>query len=300
MSARLQVAAADGTRVHSKRLGRMREVLHGAPKAALAIVLLTLLVALFGNFFLPHSPTKVDPANASMPPAFVSGGDWSHVLGTDRIGRDVFSRIVAGTRPSMAVAAVSVLLAGGIGTTLGLIAGYRGGWVDALIMRVVDGTLAFPAILLALILAVLVGPSFTVVVTVITFIAWANYARLVRGETAVLKQADFVSLAIVAGASGRYIVLRHILPMVFNSIVVVSTLQIGWTILVEGSLSFLGAGMPPPNPSWGGMVADGRAYLETNWWLSTFPGLAIVLVVLAFNLFGDWLRDVLDPQLRQL
>jgi peptide/nickel transport system permease protein len=167
-------------------------------------------------------------------------------------------------------------------------------------MRIVDGTLAFPAILLALILAVVVGPSFTVVVLVITFIAWANYARLVRGETLALKQADFVSLARVAGASDRYIIMRHILPMVLNSVVVLSTLQVGWAVLVEGSLSFLGAGIPPPNPTWGGMVSDGRAHIETTWWISAFPGLAIMLVVLAFNMFGDWLRDALDPKLRQL
>jgi peptide/nickel transport system permease protein len=187
-----------------------------------------------------------------------------------------------------------------VGTSLGLLAGYRGGWVDALIMRSVDVMLAFPSILMALILAVTVGPSFWMVVVVLGFILWARYARLVRGEVLAWKQRDFVALARMAGCSALRILLKHLFPNVVNSVVVLSTLQIGWTIVVEASLSFLGAGIPPPAPTWGGMVAEGRKYIDTLWWVSVFPGIAIMLVVLSFNMFGDWLRDMLDPKLRQL
>ena len=205
-----------------------------------------------------------------------------------------------GTRISLSVAALSILLGGVVGTSLGLLAGYRGGWVDALIMRMVDLSLAFPSILLALIFAVTVGASFWVVVAVLGFILWARYARLVRGEVLTWKQPDFVALARMAGCSSLRIIATHLLPNVANSLVVLSTLQVGWAIVVEASLSFLGAGIPAPAPTWGGMVAEGRKYVETLWWVSVFPGAAIMLVVLSFNLFGDWLRDILDPKLRQL
>ena len=200
----------------------------------------------------------------------------------------------------MAVAGASIALGGGLGTALGLVAGYRGGWVDALIMRLVDSTLAVPSILLALVLAITMGPSFWIVVVVIAFTVWARYARLVRGEALSLKERDFVALARVSGASSLNIMLRHIMPNLMSSVIVLSTLQVGWAILVEASLSFLGAGIPPPTPTWGGMVAEGRNYIETLWWITMCPGIAIMLVVLAFNLFGDWLRDVLDPKLRNL
>jgi len=194
----------------------------------------------------------------------------------------------------------SIAVGGLVGTILGVIAGYMGGWLEALIMRIVDATLAFPSILLALVLAITVGPSFLVVVVVLAFIIWARYARLIRGEVLSWKQRDFVTLARAAGASGPYIMVRHILPNVMSSIVVLTTLQIGWAILLEGSLSFLGAGIPPPTPSWGGMVAEGRTFVTTDWWISALPGCAIMLVVLSFNQFGDWLRDALDPRLQQI
>ena len=286
--------------------GRLRGV-HGvllafrsAPKIPTFIVALTIILAIFGDLITPHPPLAVNPREGETPPAFVSGGTWKYVLGTDRKGRDVLSRIMVGSRTSLAVAAAALLVAGTIGTTLGLISGYRGGWLDALIMRLVDTTLAFPSILLALVLAVTVGPGFNVVVLVLSLIVWGRYARLVRSETLSLRERDYVSLARVAGAPRHYIITRHILPMLMNSIVVLSTLQVGSAILVEASLSFLGAGIPPPTPTWGGMVTEGRNFIETFWWISLFPGIAILLVVLAFNLFGDWLRDALDPQLRQL
>ncbi len=283
--------------------------LKGAPKIPVAIVVLTAFMAIFADVITPHPPRSINPRESATPPVFsirsslpyfYKSGTADHILGTDRKGRDIFSRLIWGTRVSMAVAGASIALGGGLGTALGLVAGYRGGWVDALIMRLVDSTLAVPSILLALVLAITMGPSFWIVVVVIAFTVWARYARLVRGEALSLKERDFVALARVSGASSLNIMLRHIMPNLMSSVIVLSTLQVGWAILVEASLSFLGAGIPPPTPTWGGMVAEGRNYIETLWWITMCPGIAIMLVVLAFNLFGDWLRDVLDPKLRNL
>jgi peptide/nickel transport system permease protein len=278
------------------RVGRGLSALRGAPKIPTVIVLISLATAVGGPLIAPHSAIDPDLANVRKPPALLENGSLRYLLGTDWQGRDVLSRIIVGTRVSLAVAAMCILIGGLTGSVLGLLAGYRSGWIDALIMRTVDVSLAFPSILLALILAVTVGPSFWVVVTVLVFLIWARYARLVRGEVLSWKQRDFVALARVAGASSTRIVLVHILPNVANSILVLSTLQVGWAILVEASLSFLGAGVPPPTPTWGGMISDGRNYVDTLWWISVFPGFAVVLVVLSFNLLGDWLRDVLDPK----
>jgi len=275
-------------------------VLKRAPKLPTAIVLLTLVVAIFAPALAPHSAVDADLRARGRPPVFIEEGSREYLLGTDRQGRDILSRIIVGTRISLSVAALSILVGGGVGTALGLLAGYRGGWVDALIMRTVDLTLAFPSILLALIFAVTVGASFWVVVAVLGFILWARYARLVRGEVLAWKQLDFVALARMAGCSSLRIIISHLLPNVSNSVVVLSTLQVGWAIVVEASLSFLGAGIPPPAPTWGGMVAEGRKYVDTLWWVSVCPGIAIMLVVLSFNMVGDWLRDILDPKLRQL
>jgi peptide/nickel transport system permease protein len=278
------------------RVGGGLSALRSAPKIPAVIVLISVVTAIGGPLIAPHSAIDPDLANARRPPAMLENGSIRHVLGTDWQGRDVLSRIIVGTRVSLAVAAMCILIGGLAGSALGLLAGYRGAWIDALIMRTVDVSLAFPSILLALILAVTVGPSFWVVVTVLVFLIWARYARLVRGEVLSWKQRDFVALARMAGASSTRIVLIHILPNVVNSIVVLSTLQVGWAILVEASLSFLGAGVPPPTPTWGGMISDGRNYVDTLWWISVFPGIAVILVVLSFNLLGDWLQDLLDPK----
>jgi peptide/nickel transport system permease protein len=270
----------------------------GLPWLALATVAAAILIAALAGWIAPHDPEAIDPINAELPPAFLEGGSWTYLLGTDRLGRDVFSRILFGSRLSLGVAAVALLIGGLVGTALGLIAGYRGGWVDALVMRLADTFLAFPSILIALVLAVTVGPSFWVVALVLGLVLWARFARLVRGEVLSWKVRDFVALARVAGAGGPYIILHHLLPNVINSLVVLCTLQVGWAIVVEASLTFLGAGIPPPAPTWGGMVAEGLDFIETAWWISLMPGIAILLVVFAFNLVGDWLRDRLDPQLR--
>lgn len=280
----------------SKALGALRH----APKVPTFIVLLSIVLAVFAPLIAPHSFTHTDLSVRQKPPVLWEGGSIEFILGTDRQGRDILSRIIGGTRVSLSAAALSILVGGLLGTGLGLLAGYRGGWVDALIMRIVDLMLAFPAILIALLLAVSVGPSFGIVVSVIAFILWARFARLVRGEVLAWKEMDFVALARTAGCSHLRIVFIHLLPNVLNSIVVLATLQVGFAIVVEASLSFLGAGIPPPTPSWGGMLSEGRNYLETLWWMTIFPGIAVLLVVLSFNIFGDWLRDTLDPRLRQL
>ena len=208
--------------------------------------------------------------------------------------------MIYGARISLTDAAISILLAGTLGTTLGLIAGYFGGNIDHLIMRLVDICIAIPAILFALVLAVVLGPSFQNVIIVIVSIFWSRYARLVRGETLSLKTQDFVARAKVAGASNARILRRHIFPNVVSTIIVLATLEVGQVILLEATLSFLGAGLPRPTPAWGLMIANGRELLVTAWWVAFWPGVAILLSVLSMNLFGDWLRDHLDPKLRNL
>ncbi len=222
------------------------------------------------------------------------------MLGTDQLGRDILTRIIFGARISLIVAAVTLGVGGGIGVLLGLLSGYYGGWVDELIMRLVDLVLAVPLILVALVLVVSVGQSFSMIIGVLAIWIWPRFARMVRGEVLHLKTLDYVALARVAGASTPRILWVHLFPGTINTLIVVATLQVGIVILVEASLSFLGAGVPPPDPAWGSMVADGRDHLVDAWWVATMPGLAILLTVVSLNLFGDWLRDKLDPKLRQI
>jgi peptide/nickel transport system permease protein len=228
------------------------------------------------------------------------GGSWSHPLGADKLGRDILSRIIHGARVSLTISLVSIFFGGLVGTTLGLVAGYFGGKFDHVIMRVVDIKLSLPTILLALVLAAVAQPSVVSVIIVIALILWTRYARLVRGETLRLKGRDFVARARVAGSSEFRIIARHIFPNVVNTIIVLATLEIGQVILLEATLSFLVAGIPHPTPSWGLMVADGRELVVIAWWVAFFPGLAILLTVLSMNLLGDWLRDRLDPKLRNV
>ena len=228
------------------------------------------------------------------------GGTWTYILGTDLQGRDVLSRVIHGTRPSLIVSIVAILVAGSIGTTIGLIAGFRGGLADAILMRLTDIVLSMPLILIAVVVAAITQPSLQNIIIIIGLLLWPRFARQVRGEALALKQQDFVARAVVAGSSGLRISIKHILPNIVPSLLVISTLQVGYVILLEGSLSFLGVGVPPPQPAWGLMIADGRGLLATAWWTALFPGIAMALTVLSVNLFGDWLRDKLDPRLRQI
>ena len=231
---------------------------------------------------------------------FERGGTLSFPLGTDKVGRDILTRIMYGSRISIVVAAISILIAGTIGTSLGIIAGYFGGWIDSLLMRTVDISMSIPIILLALVLVIALGPSFGTVITVLVVLLWAYYARMARGLTLAVREQDYIARAVVVGASHFRIMRVHIFPNIFNSLVVLATLQVGFVIVVESTLSFLGAGIPKPTPAWGLMVADGRELIVSDWWVSFFPGFAILLVVMSMNLLGDWLRDKLDPHQRQL
>ena len=271
------------------------------PLVPLALLTFLLVIpALFASQVAPYDPLQGSLSKRLKPPAWQEGGTIEHPLGTDKLGRDMLSRIIYGARVSLMVSLVAIFVGGVIGTGLGLISGYFGGWVDALLMRLVDISLSLPTILLALVLVAAVGPSFGTVITILMIFLWARYARLVRGETLSIKERDFIARARVAGASHIRIMARYIFPNVVNSLVVLATLQVGYVILLESTLSFLGAGLPRPMPAWGLMIADGRELIVTAWWVSMFPGLAIMLTVLSLNLLGDWLRDHLDPKLRNV
>jgi peptide/nickel transport system permease protein len=271
------------------------------PLVPLAILTFLLVIpAVLAPQVAPYDPLKGSLSKRLIPPVWQAGGSMDHPLGTDKLGRDMLSRIIHGARVSLAVSLVAIFVGGTIGTILGLVSGYFGGWVDSLLMRLVDISLSFPTILMALVLVAAVGPSFATVIAVVVVFLWARYARLVRGETLSIKQRDFIARARVAGASHTRIMARYIFPNVVNSLVVLATLQVGYVILLESALSFLGAGLPRPTPAWGLMIADGRELIVTAWWVSMFPGLAIMLTVLALNLLGDWLRDHLDPKLRHV
>jgi peptide/nickel transport system permease protein len=271
------------------------------PLVPLALLTFLLVIpALFAPQVAPYDPLQGSLSKRLKPPAWQQGGTIEYPLGTDKLGRDMLSRIIYGARVSLMVSLVAIFVGGVIGTALGMISGYFGGWVDALLMRLVDISLSLPTILLALVLVAAVGPSFGTVITILMIFLWARYARLVRGETLAIKERDFIARARVAGASHIRIMARYIFPNVVNSLVVLATLQVGYVILLESTLSFLGAGLPRPTPAWGLMIADGRELIVTAWWVSMFPGLAIMLTVLSLNLLGDWLRDHLDPKLRNV
>ena len=228
-------------------------------------------------------------------------GSTKFLLGTDHLGRDVLSRVIYGARISLLVSIITLAVGGSLGIAIGLMAGWYGGVVDEFLMRLVDIKLAIPLILIALVLVITLGQSLWIIVTVLCLFIWPRFARQVRGEVLQLKHMDYVSLAKVSGASTPRILFIHIFPGTINTLIVVATLQVGIVILLESTLSFLGAGVPPPTPAWGSMVADGRDKLAGGvWWISTFPGVAIMITVMSLNLFGDWLRDTLDPRLRQL
>jgi peptide/nickel transport system permease protein len=231
----------------------------------------------------------------------MEGGSLATPLGTDFQGRDILSRLIYGARVSLLVGLMGTLVAGGIGTALGILSGYVGGWVDQIIMRVTDAWLALPAIVFAIFLAAMLGPSMWNIIAILGLVYWTRYARVIRGEVLSLRERDFVKLAEIAGASKLRVIKKHILPNVMNTATVLASLTVGVVIIAEASLSFLGVGVPPPQPAWGLMLSEARATLMAGqWWLTVFPGACIMLIVLATQLFGDWLRVRLDPQLRNL
>ena len=259
------------------------------------------LVAIFANVLAPHNPEVGSLVARFKPPFWQTGGSTKYILGTDQLGRDVLSRLMFGARVSMVVGFTAVIFAGVIGTALGILSGYLGGWVDQVIMRLTDTWLALPALTFAIFLAAIVGPSMWNIVLILGITYWTRYARVIRGEVLSLKEREFVRLAIVAGCSKWTIMSRHILPNIINTAIVLGTLMLGVVIIAEASLSFLGVGVPPPQPAWGLMLSDGKQGLMVGyWWLTVFPGCCIMLMVLSANLLGDWLRVKFDPQLRQL
>ena len=262
------------------------------------VVVVVAICALFAPLLAHGDPNAQDLGAALQPPMWLAGGGRAHPLGTDNLGRDLLVRIVWGARVSSIVGLSVVAIGGTIGVTAGLLAGYRRGWVDAIVARVTDVQLAFPLVLLAVAVVAVVGPGLGTVIGVIGVTSWVQYVRVVRAEAMRLRESEFVAAAVAAGASGPRILARHLLPNVASAAIVLATFEIARAVVLESSLSFLGLGVPPSVPSWGGMLADGRQYLDTAWWVALFPGLAIVVAVLGVNLLGDGLRDALDPNVR--
>ncbi|WP_341282655.1 ABC transporter permease [Paenibacillus sp. FSL H8-0537] len=262
------------------------------------IVLAVCIIAIGAPLFATHEPAKISPAQRLLPPMWLEGGMHEHFLGTDNLGRDIWSRIVYGSQVSLIVGIGAVMLSGAIGALLGLLAGFYGKWVNAIIMRVADAFIAIPAILFMLVVLAVLGPGLGTLIFVIGVTNWVSYARVVRGEVLSVKERDFVKAARALGARNGRIIFTHILPNVLSSFIIISTMSVATTIIMEASLSFLGLGIKPPAVSWGGMLSDGRQYLATSWWVATFPGLAITITVLGVIFFGDWLRDMLDPRMK--
>lgn len=261
-------------------------------------VLLVILLGALSTFVLDlPDPTRGSLAARLKPPSFDFLSFASHPLGTDQLGRDMLSRILYGSRVTLMVAAGAVAVGGLVGVTLGMISGYAGGWTDRILMRIVDMQLAVPLILLALIVIAAVGPSLQNLVLVLALTSWIRYARLVRGQVLSLREREFVLSARAIGAPPAAVLAAHILPNILTPVLIIGTLELSRVILLEASLSFLGLGVQPPSPSWGRMLAEGRTYIATAWWVTTFPGIAIVLAVLSVNFVGDWLRDYFDPRL---
>jgi peptide/nickel transport system permease protein len=281
--------------------GGVFDAIRRYPVFTSTILLLFVLVAAFAGWIAPHDPEVGALSLRNLPPSWQQGGRPAFLLGTDHVGRDLLSRLIFGARVSLTVGVAAVLVAGVFGTALGLLAGYLGGWVDQVVMRIVDAWLALPSLVFAIFLAALTGPSEFNVVVILGAVYWTRYARVVRGEVLSLRERDFVKLAVVTGCSPLRIMFRHLLPNVANTTIVLATLMLGMVIVTEASLSFLGVGVPPPKPAWGLMLAEGKKGLIVGyWWLTVFPGMCIMLVVLSVSCVGDWLRDRLDPNLSHL
>ena len=303
MSVQPMVSSASEPVIPGQDRGRISGWIHAANRYPIIpgiIMIFMMIAAVFAPLVAPHDPLYGYLGDREIPPIWYPEGSVTHIMGTDQQGRDMLSRVIFGARISVFIVVVVVAIGGTIGTALGIIAAWYGRHVDELIMRAVDFTLAVPFILVALVAVIVFGQSMTVVVVLLTVFSWNGFARQIRADSLRIKAADYVALAQVAGASTLWIMWKHIFPGVISTLTVVATLRVGSLILAEAILSFLGAGIPPPTPAWGVMVADGRGYLESSWWIAFFPGLSIFLLVLSSNFLGDWLRDRLDPRLRQL
>jgi len=290
-------------RVNTKLLNRTSYWFKKIPVFPILCLAPLIIFGIFGSLLYPHDPLAMDLSRALTPPAWMPGGDWHYLLGTDQLGRDLLSRLIQGARPSLLVGIFGVIFSGLIGVTLGLMAGFLGGKVDTIIMRIVDTWMAIPGMFFMLMFVALTRAAgisgLTPIIVSIAVMMWVPYARMVRGETLSLKQRDYVALAKVTGASNARIMVKHIFPSVLNTIVVMATTQLGGAIMSEAGLSFLGVGVLPPDIAWGTIIADSGAYMDSGWWIPTFAGLLITITILGANLFGDWLRDALDPKTRQ-
>ena len=288
------------TRAGWLRPFRIFDSLRRWPVIPIFVIIVLASMAIFAPLIETQPPLKNNIRERLIPPFWSSEGNFNHVLGTDNIGRDMWSRLVHGARVSLIVASVALVTGTVVGTALGLSAGYFGGIFDEVIMRFVDIWFGLPFILVAMIIAVMLTPSVNTMMGILALLVWSSYVRYIRAEVLSLRERDYVSLARVAGASTIRVLVRHVLPGVINTVLVIATLRTGQLILAEATLSFLGAGIPPPTATWGNMVADGREYLRDAWWVSTLPALAIFLIVMSLNFLGDWMRDRFDPRLRQL
>ncbi|MGW4676234.1 ABC transporter permease [Streptomyces sp. NPDC004324] len=264
--------------------------------AALAVLAIMLLLAVLAPLIAPYDPNSQDLLLRLRPPVWQSGGSGAHPLGTDQLGRDMLSRVIYGTRVSLLVGAGAALLAGVIGTAVGLTSGYFGGLPDRILMRLADVQLAFPAILLALAIVGFLGSGLWYVILVLGITGWVSYARVVRSEVMSLRSRDFITEARAIGVTDRAIMRRHLLPNVMAPLATIATLHVAAAIVAEASLSYLGLGVPRETVTWGSMLADGQLYLGTSWWVAVFPGLALMITSLAVNITGDALRDVADPK----
>lgn len=279
---------------------KIGSVFRGAPIAPVIILLAFFVFGAFGKFIAPYPPNKTAFADALTPPYGFGGGSSKHLLGTDQLGRDILSRIIFGASISLQVGIITVFVAGMVGSAVACFSGYMGGKWDLILMRLLDMVMSMPFLVVAIALAAILGASKWNLIIILCLVAWAWYARVLRAEVLKIRENDYIELAEVARVSKPRIMLRHIFPNIVNTLVVLATLNLGSVIIMEASLSFLGLGVPPPDPTWGSMVSEGRDYIDQAWWLCTLPGIAILLVVLSFNLFGDWLRVRLDPKLRQV
>ncbi|MFM1650756.1 ABC transporter permease [Brevibacillus sp. B_LB10_24] len=284
-----------GRRGRDSGLRHLARQLAKSPTAmfGLAIIVCVVFFGFAGEWVAPFDPTQADFAKKLLPPL-----TEGHLLGTDQLGRDILSRIMAGTRISLIIGISTVIAAGSAGTAIGIVAGYFRGWIDVVLMRIVDVTLSFPFILLVLVINAVLGTGLRNIIISLVLAGWVVYARVVRSEVLALREKEFILSCVATGVPRWEIIVKHIVPNLFTPIIVLSSLQIATYIIAEASISFLGFGVQPPQPAWGNMLSEGKDYIFSAWWLITFPGVAIVLTALGVNLFGDWLRDVLDPEMK--